>query len=48
MSWLTITLVVVFGSFLLAYGFTEWLARRERQRTPATAPAPRRRTDSVS
>ncbi len=32
MSWLTITLVVVFASFLLAYGFTEWLARRERER----------------
>lgn len=34
MSWLAITLLVVAASFLAAYGFTEWLARR--------APAPRR------
>lgn len=35
MSWLTITLIVVVASFLAAYGFTEWLARRERRRAPA-------------
>ena len=36
MSWLTITLIVVVACFLLAYGFTEWLARRERERFSPT------------
>lgn len=40
MSWLAITLLVVAASFLAAYGFTEWLARRD----PARAPAPRHRS----
>ena len=36
MSWLTIPVIVIVASFLLAYAFTEWLARRERERFSPT------------